>query len=147
MKKALPPLLLIFILLGCGATTGLIQKNEQESLSKSADLYYKLIMWKYYEKAARFVDPEKHKQYERFVLNNQKDLNITGYDIKEMNYITEDKPEGNDKEKEVKECEVRVLFTYYKYPSVSEKSVMVEDKWVRRGQYWYVSDFNEGSFK
>jgi hypothetical protein len=49
-----------------------------------------------------------------------------------MNNITEDKPEVNDKEKEINWCEVRVHFTYYKYPSVSEKSVMVEDKWVKR---------------
>jgi len=148
MKKALLPLLLVFVLFGCGTTTGLIQKDDQESLAKSSDLYYKLIMWKYYEKAAKFVDPEKHKQFEHFVLANQNDLNITGYEIKEMVYITEGKPEGNNKEMETKECEVRVMYTYYKYPSVSEKNVMAEDTWVKKGNFWYISsDFDKGTFK
>ena len=66
-----------------------------------------------------------YKEFEAFVLANQKDLNITGYEIKEMVYITEDRTRGEKgKETETGECEVRVLFTYYKYPSVSEKSVM-----------------------
>ncbi|MGH7890881.1 MAG: hypothetical protein ACREN0_01260, partial [Thermodesulfobacteriota bacterium] len=74
------------------------------------------------------------------------------YEIKEMVYITENQPgaspEEKEKVKETGECEIRVLFTYYKYPSVSEKSVMVEDTWIQKGNFWYISsDFDEGSFK
>jgi hypothetical protein len=43
---------------------------------------------------------------------------------------------------------IRVLYTYYKYPSVSEKSVMVQDTWIRKGDFWYVSsDFDQGTFE
>ncbi|MFI5322820.1 MAG: hypothetical protein ACHQ6U_04655 [Thermodesulfobacteriota bacterium] len=148
MKKAVLSLVLVFVLFGCGTTKGIIQKDDQESLAKSSDLYYKLIMWKSYDKAAKFVDPEKHKQFESFVLANREDLNITGYEIKEMTFITEGKPDGSNKEMETSVCKVRVLYTYYKYPSVSERSVMAKDTWIKIGKFWYISsDFNEGTFK
>ncbi len=148
MKKAVSCLLVAFVLAGCGTTTGIIQNEDQESLSKSSDFFYKLLMWKSYDKAVQFVDPDNYKEFEAFVLANEKDLNITGYEIKEVVYLTEEDPKGDKKGAETGECEVRVLFTYYKYPSVSEKSVMVRDTWIKKGDFWYnSSDFNEGTFK
>ncbi|HKQ32531.1 MAG TPA: hypothetical protein VJV40_04945 [Thermodesulfobacteriota bacterium] len=147
MKKAAACLLIVFVLFGCGKTAGLIQKDDQESLAKSSDLYYKLMMWKYYEKAAQFVDPDKHKEFEAFVLANEKDLNITGYEIKEMVYLTENEAGEEPAQKETGECVIRILYTYYKYPSVSEKSVMAEDTWIKKGKLWYnSSDFGPGTF-
>lgn len=147
MKNIILSLFLAFLLAGCGASS-FIQTDDQESLSKSTDLYYKLLMWKYYEKAAKFVDPEKMKEYENFVLRNEKDLNITSYEIKDIVYILDDEQEAKEKDNEARECEVRVLFGYYKYPSVSEKSVMVQDMWIKIGKVWYVSsDFEEGTFQ
>lgn len=147
MKKATACLLIVFALLGCGKTAGIIQKDDQESLAKSSDLYYKLILWKYYEKAAQFVDPDKHKEFEAFVLANQKDLNITGYEIKEIVYLTENDSGAGPAGKETDECVIRVLYTYYKYPSVSEKSVMAEDTWIKKGKLWYnSSDYGPGTF-
>lgn len=147
MKNIILSLLVCVFVTGCGATSGLIQKNDQENLSKSTDLYYKLIMWKYYEKAAQYVDPAKLKEYENFVIRNEKDLNITGYEIKEIVYLVDDDPDNKSDEKDADSCLVRVLYSYYKYPSVSEKSVMVEDTWIRIGKLWYVSsDYEEGTF-
>lgn len=149
MRSALFSILLLVVLAGCGGASGIIQKDEQESLTKSTDLYYKLIMWKYYEKAAQFVDPEKYSEYEEFVSANEKDLNITGYEIKEITYVVEEVPgaegETPDAESEKAEAEVRVSFTYYKYPSVSEKNVTSVDTWVNKGKKWYISssDFGE----
>ncbi len=149
MRSALFSILLLVALAGCGGATGLIQEDEQESLAKSTDLYYKLVMWKYYEKAAQFVDPEKFAEYEAFVSANQKDLNITGYEIKEITYVVEEiPPEGGagsegskvpDPDSEKAEADVRVIFTYYKYPSVSEKSAMTVDRWINKGKKWYIS--------
>jgi hypothetical protein len=147
MKKAAACLLILLVLFGCGKTAGLIQKDDQESLAKSSDLYYKLMMWKYYEKAAQFVDPDKHKEFEAFVLANEKDLNITGYEIKEMVYLTENEAGEEPAQKETGECVIRILYTYYKYPSVSEKSVMAEDTWIKKGKLWYnSSDFGPETF-
>lgn len=148
MKGALFSILLLVVLAGCGGATGMIQKDEQESLTKSTDLYYKLIMWKYYEKAAQFVDPEKYSEYEAFVSANEKDLNITGYEIKEITYVVEEVPdlggEAPDPGSENAEAEIRVSFTYYKYPSVSEKSVTSVDTWVNKGKKWYLSSSEFG---
>lgn len=151
MRSALLSLLLLVALAGCGGATGLIQKDEQESLAKSTDLYYKLVMWKYYEKAAQFVDPEKYAEYEAFVSANEKDLNITGYEIKEITYVVEEIPseggEAPDADSEKAEADIRVVFTYYKYPSVSEKSVMSVDRWVKKGKKWYISSDFGGVFQ
>jgi hypothetical protein len=100
-------------------------------------------MWKYYEKAAQFVDPEKYAEYEAFVSANEKDLNVTGYEIKEITYVVEEVPgaggEAPDPGSEKAEADIRVVFTYYKYPSVSEKSVTSVDRWVKKGKKWYIS--------
>ena len=148
MRSALFSILLLVVLAGCGGASGIIQKDEQESLTKSTDLYYKLIMWKYYEKAAQFVDPDKYSEYEAFVSANEKDLNITGYEIKEITYVVEEAPgsggEAPDAGSEKAEAEVRVNFTYYKYPSVSEKSATSVDTWVNKGKKWYLSSSEFG---
>ena len=147
MKKSAACFLIACALFGCGATAGLMQKDDQESLTKSSDLYYKLFMWKYYEKAAQFVDPAKQKEYESFVIANEKDLNITGYEIKEIVYLTEDQAGTEPVHKETNECVIRIQYTFYKYPSVSEKTVMAEDKWIKKGKLWYISsDFGPGTF-
>ena len=151
MRSALFPLLLLVALAGCGGASGLIQKDEQESLAKSTDLYYKLVMWKYYEKAAQFVDPEKYAEYEAFVSANEKDLNVTGYEIKEITYVVEEVPgaggEAPSADSEKAEADIRVVFTYYKYPSVSEKSASSVDRWVKKGKKWYISSDFGGAFK
>ena len=148
MKKILILVLPLIVLLGCGSTASLIQKDDRESLAKSTDLYYKLIMWKYYDKAARFVDSESMDDYEDFVTRNEKDLNITNYEIKEVVYIDPALGENTEDNKKTKESIVRVLFTYYKYPSVSEKTVTIQDTWLQKGKVWYViSDYEEGVFE
>lgn len=150
------PLLTIFALvlvLGCGAARDIVQKDDRESFQYSTDRYYKLIQWKYYEKAAQFVDPESARDYENFVFRNQKDLNITAYQIKDVTYIEpgaligdESRDENFDGDSE--RAVLRVYFTYFKYPSIVEESVMVEDTWIKIGKLWYVtSDYPEGTFK
>jgi len=152
MKKSYLMLLGLFLLVSCSSTKSLIQKDDRESFQKSTDRYYKLIQWKYYEKAAGYVDPESGRDYESFVYRNQEDLNITGYQIKDVVFIdsslTDDpQTDENQDSGSSNRATVRVLYTYYKYPSVTEKSVMVEDTWIQIGKYWYVSsDFPEGTF-
>lgn len=147
-------ILALLLVLGCGATKDLIQKDDRESFQYSTDRYYKLIQWKYYEKAAQFVDPESAREYESFVFRNQKDLNITAYQIKDVTFIdplAQDESESNSQSNNDGNTDraiLRVYFTYFKYPSVVEESVMVEDTWIKIGKLWYVSsDYPEGTFK
>ena len=148
-------ILALMLVLGCGATKDLIQKDDRESFQYSTDRYYKLIQWKYYEKAAQFVDPESAREYESFVFRNQKDLNITAYQIKDVTFIDplaqdegESNSQSNKNDGNTDRAILRVYFTYFKYPSVVEESVMVEDTWIKIGKLWYVSsDYPEGTFK
>ena len=163
MKKSLFSLLAFLLVVSCGATS-LIQKDDRESFQKSTERYYKLLQWKYYEKAVQYVDPESARDYESFVLRNQNDLNITSHQIKDVFFTdssdlddpqTDTTPQTNKNPPSNKNnsggksdrATVRVYYTYYKYPSIAEESVMVEDTWIRIGKLWYISsDFSEGTF-
>ncbi len=94
-------------------------------------------MWKSYEKASLFIDQDKRGNFERFLLNSKDDLNITNYEIREVTFNSVEN-----------KGLVRVLISYYKYPSVSEKTVLLQDPWVLRDKRWYLySDFEEEIFK
>ena len=123
------------LLLGCYAT-GSVEKKQQ-LLQETASTYYNLFMWKSYERASLFIDEEKKDKFESFLLNSKDDLNITNYEIREVTFnLVENKGL------------VRVLLSYYKYPSVSEKTVLLQDPWILRGKSWYIySDFDEEIFK
>ena len=135
MRNKIALVSLAFVLSGCYAA-GL--GSQQESLTKTAGLYYNLLMWKYYDRASAFVDEEKRGEFENFVSESQDELNITSYQIKELVF----------KGDEEKESSVKVLITYYRYPSVSEKTVNLEETWVQKKGNWYVSsDFEGALFK
>lgn len=132
MKKVV---LIAFLipLLGCLSAQ---MWGKKKSPAETASLYYKFLMWKYYDRASQFVDDEKRYDYEDFVSRNEDNLNITDYEIKEVIY-NEDQSE----------CRITVLVKYYRYPSVSEKSVTVEDRWILKERNWFViSNFDEGIY-
>lgn len=133
-------LILVFLLLfsGCAAK-GLISNNEQENPLHSVDRYYKFLQWKYYEKAATFVYPEDIPKFDEASFRVKDDLNITSYELKELILLDPD-----DKENPTS---VRVVVTYYKFPSVSEKTVVITDTWVKPGKVWLLkSDFDSELF-
>lgn len=135
--------LVVFILsfIGCALlNTPHGSYTENETPAKSADTYYKFMMWKYYEKAASFVHPEKATIYEHTVLKNKDDLNITGYQIRELILL--------DPDDEKESTEVTVIVTYYKYPSVSENTVILKDLWIKEGKNWFVkSEYGSEMFE
>ena len=131
--------LLLTFTSSCGLPNSPTKFYENKTPAKTADTFYKFVMWKYYEKASPFVHPEHLYMYEDMVLRNEKDLNITGYKIKELFLL--------DQEDEKNGTQVSVLITYYKYPSVSEKSVILKHLWIKEGKNWYVkTDFDEEIF-
>jgi len=97
-------------------------------------------MWKYYDRAEAFVHPESKADYDRFVYEHKDDLNITDYKIHQIIALDEDK--------DVEKSMVRVYVTYYKYPSVSEVSEVLNDVWVKSGDNWYLkSKFDSDMYK
>jgi hypothetical protein len=123
------------LLLGCFATNR--AESNRESLGETASAYYNLLMWKYYDRASLFVDEDKRDEFERFILESRDKLNITNYELRDVVF-------NSDEKKGL----VRVLISYYKYPSVSEKNVLLEDTWILKERKWYnYSDFEEEIFK
>lgn len=123
----------LLLLSGCYAA-GL--NGGGKTVAETASAYYKMLMWRYYDRASVFVDEEKRKGFEELFAEDRSNLNITSYEIKEVIM------EGDERSL------VKVLVTYYKYPSVSEKTVVVEDTWVRKKGSWYIrSDFEDEMFR
>lgn len=134
-KSSVLLILIVLFLSGC-LVSGPFSRRE-DSLKKTASLYYNMLMWKYYDRASAFVDGEKRDKFERLVMKSQDNLNITSYEIKEIVFFQEDQDKSL----------VRVLINYYKYPSVSEKAILLEDSWILKGGKWYIySDFQEDIF-
>ena len=131
MKKITAVVMLYFFILSC-FPVGLSGKDVK-SAGDTAELFYKLIMWKYYDRAIQFVAPEKREEYEKFVLQYEDDLNITSFELKEVIFIGE----------EGEESTIRVQLKYYTYPSVSIKTIILEDRWFKEEKQWYIdSDFD-----
>lgn len=135
MRSSIALTLSLIFLTGCH-TGGLFTGNE-ELLKESASTYYNMLMWKYYDKASVFVDPDKKESFEKFAQESKDNLNITSYELREAIV-----------DPHAKRGLVKVAISYYKYPSVSEKTVLLEDPWILKGGKWYVSsDFTDGIFR
>ncbi|GBD38840.1 hypothetical protein HRbin37_01101 [bacterium HR37] len=129
-------LLPIFLFLITGCFTTALSGRREESLKKTASLYYTLIMWKHFKRANAFVHEEKRRQFDRFTSRIKDKLNITSYQIKDI--VFEDN----------KRSKVKVVLSYYKYPSVSEKTVFLEDIWIfEKGNWFIYSDFEDEVFR
>ncbi|MGQ0793206.1 MAG: hypothetical protein ACT4NX_03865 [Deltaproteobacteria bacterium] len=135
MKILLCALIAVLFLSSC-ALAGKSGPSK-ESLASAASLYYKLFKWKYYDRSSALVDESKRAEYERFIQASGESLNITSVEIKEIRL-----PEQSV------EALVRVSIDYYKYPSVSEKTALVEDVWIKAKDGWRISpDFGAAPFE
>lgn len=142
MKHKLLFVFLLLFLLGCNSINEFLKAPglpgpSRKSPAQSADLYYKLLMWKYYDKAMALVNQEERSQFEDFVQRDKDNLNITDYQVKKV-ILDEDGQEAN----------IEVVITFYKYPSVSEKTLILNDNWTFIGKEWYISpDFGQDIYK
>lgn len=135
MRSSIALTLLLIFLTGC-YTGGLFAGSDQ-LLKETASIYYNMLMWKYYDRASGFVDADKKERFEKFTQESKDNLNITSYELREVVFDSDGK-----------KGLVRVAINYYKYPSVSEKTVLLEDPWVLKRGKWYVySDFKDGVFR
>ena len=143
MRKQLRLFLLIaltFTVLfsGCIAKD-LVDNDDQDNPLYSADRFYKFLQWKYYDKAATLVYPTDIPKFDEVAFRVEDDLNITSYELKELVIL--------DPEDEEQPTTVRVVVTYYKFPSVAEKTAVITDTWVKPGKVWLMkSDFNSEIF-
>ena len=132
--------LVLFISFAC-ASSGLLGDKENETPIKAADSFYKMLMWKYYDRAGAFIHPEYLGTYEHFVKRNKDDLNITSYEIRELT------PLETENVKKMEKMEVKVNLTFYRYPSITETNVETTDLWIKSNDAWFVKkDFSKDIF-
>lgn len=142
MKHKLLFVFLLILLFGCTSINEFLKGPglpgpSRQSPAQSADLYYKLLMWKYYDKAMALVNQEERSQFEDFVQRDKDNLNITDYQVKKV-IMDEDGQEAS----------IEVVINFYKYPSVSEKTLILDENWTLIGKEWYVSpDFEREIYK
>ena len=99
----------------------------------------RFLQWKYYEKAATLVYPTDIPKFDEVAFRVKDDLNITSYELKELIIL--------DPEDEEMPTTVRVVVTYYKFPSVAVKTAVITDTWIKPGKTWLIkSDFNSEIF-
>ncbi|MEM4658873.1 MAG: hypothetical protein QXX77_10690 [Candidatus Methanosuratincola sp.] len=120
---------LLTVLFPTGCWHGGLFATREKLLASVSKEYYNLLMWKYYERCALFVAPSKRAKFEGFALQYKDRLNITGYEIKQITY-------SRDK----KEAFVSIAISYYLYPSVTERTVFLNERWMREGNTWFVAD-------
>ncbi|MCH8029142.1 MAG: hypothetical protein IH874_04340 [Candidatus Dadabacteria bacterium] len=125
MRKRILITVPILLLMGCWS--GGFNSSHRDSVEKSSKYYYNLLMWKHYDRGSQFVESYSKSDFEKFVMDYKDKLNITSYDIKLIEMF-----DKND------EALITVLITYYLYPSVTEKTVFIRDKWVRKNKSWFV---------
>ena len=123
---------------GCIAKD-LVGNDDQDNPLYSADRFYKFLQWKYYDKAATLVYPTDIPKFDEVAFRVEDDLNITSYELKELVIL--------DPDDEEMPTTIRVVVTYYKFPSVAEKTAVITDTWVKPGKVWLMkSDFNSEIF-
>lgn len=118
-------ILAIVLPLGCGSKSPF--NKDDETPLKTADSFYKMLMWKYYDRAAAFVHHDQLVAYDTFATENEDDLNITSYEIKD--FIPIDEENGK----------VKVVLTFYRYPSVAEKKLTLWNEWNKINDAWFVN--------
>lgn len=131
-------LLMVLVLCGCGIGKSLM--SGETNPMTSVNEYYKFMQWKSYQRAAEFVYPEELPGFDKAVSKVKDDLHITDYEVKELVPLDESDPQ--------QPATVRVVISYYRYPSISEKKTEVKDTWIKYGKSWLVKpDFDSEIFK
>ena len=117
----------VFVVAGCWQGVG--SSSPAAELGERVEDYYRLLMWKYYDRCSAYVSPRDRASFEAFVLASGNDLNITSYEIRSVTMS----PGGG-------EAVVSLKVTYYMYPSVTEKTVLLRERWVRQEGGWFLRD-------
>ncbi|MGH7885463.1 MAG: hypothetical protein ACRENO_07185 [Thermodesulfobacteriota bacterium] len=121
-------LLIVFSLVlasGCGSKKAFNKQNITPL--KSADTFYKMLLWKYYDRAGAFVHQDKLAAYDTFASENEDNLNITSYEVRDFTPIDDNN------------AKVKVVITYYRYPSVVEKTITLWNEWEKINDAWFVN--------
>jgi len=96
-------------------------------------LFHHDLRWKYFKSAAARVDPRRSKEFLNSLEDNEKDLNITDWEIRDVTLS-----QGG------KRAKIRVRLKYYKMPSTVLRDETVEQVWEQKNEAWVLVEQNGG---
>lgn len=130
-------LALLLVLLIGGSCAHTPSKPPTELLKKAAEGFHERIRWRDYPVAARYVIPERRKDFERARREQQdeRDLTVTDYEIQEVEY-SEDGYRAT----------VTSRIEWMRLPSASARSATVTSEFVYREGAWLLERQFGGPF-
>jgi hypothetical protein len=132
--KRLPALLLASFLGACAHTP---TSSGVETLKPAVEDFHLRVRWRDYASAAQYLAPERREAFEeaRREKNDEKDLNITDYELEEVKL-------GQDG----KTAKIRSRINWHRLPSVSEQSEKVYSEYEFREGRWLLVRQRGGPF-
>ena len=100
--------------------------NRKGNLQKASQSYYLYLQWKQFDRAAQFIDESEREPFVSKMENAEESYHIVDFRIDRVNVSeTEDT------------AKVKVTIEYYRYPSVTVKTLQKEQHWkYEDGKWW-----------
>lgn len=91
--------------------------------------YNKFIRWQEWERASNFVRPAEQSTFKEKLEDLEEIFRITEFQIQDTHVA----PEGRS-------AKVKVVYRYYRLPSITERKMVVTQKWVwsDEGNHWVI---------
>jgi hypothetical protein len=121
-----------FLIAGCKHTMGSYSRSSRvKQLNTVAEDYNKFIRWQEWDRASEFVRPEDQSLFREKLEEAEETFRITEFEIRDTAIDAESKS-----------ATVRVLYRYYRAPSVTEKKLVVRQRWTwsEAASAWYLDD-------
>ncbi|QSQ18261.1 hypothetical protein JY572_15515 [Myxococcus landrumensis] len=129
--------LALFLALALGGCATLSKKSNLEELKPVVESFHKVIRWKDFRTAARFVVPERRQAFTRarLALQDERDLSISDYEIEEV-VMSEDGTRAL----------VQSRIQWMRLPSATEHTSVVSSEFVYKDGAWLLERQDTGPF-
>ncbi|HUU01152.1 MAG TPA: hypothetical protein VM425_06935 [Myxococcota bacterium] len=96
-------------------------------------MFHHDLRWKYFKAAAARVDPRSSRSFLDSLEDNEKDLNITEWEIRDVTLS-----QGG------KRAKIRVRLKYFKMPSTVLQDETIEQVWEQKNDAWVLVEQTGG---
>jgi hypothetical protein len=120
-----------------GACAHTKKTSDTQSLRPVVESFHQRVRWKDYRLAARYIVPERRKDFERArrELKDERDLSITDYEIEEVQFVEEGQ-----------RAIVTSRVQWMRLPSPSEQTATVTSEFIYRDGTWLLERQVGGPF-
>ncbi len=122
----------LLLVTGCQGTFGKYSSTSRSNQFHEAVFEYnKYIRWQEWERASDYLNPDDQSEFKEKAEAVEEVLRITEFEIRDT-----------DIEPEAKSATARVLYRYYRLPSIAERKMKFTQKWIWSEEHkrWTVED-------